>query len=226
MKTFKNYITERTADAYHIVFALKQGDFSSFAEFEKYLNENYEMETLGIGHFSYARAAKGGKDFVLKVSKSPTKYEDDAWWDFAHVAQEKSKTNSLFPKVVYLDAQHRFEGDEYKIGIAILERLTPWSIATGNEYGSQDYDQASADIERIFYSLNKVKDADQDPAGQARLWNTIENTCLDYNINVEEVIEMNNILSKISTNIDIHGDNFGYRADGSLVIFDPLSWRY
>lgn len=219
MKSFKQHLAERTVDAYHVVSALSLGEFDNFEEFERYLLNNYEMETLGSGNFSYARSTTGGKDFVLKVSRSPLSYKEDAWWDFAKLARKNSGRNSLYPKIPYIGELPRFEGDEHRIGVAIIERLSIWArTPTVTNF-------SSSMIESLFARAFRYTSG---PTPE-RLKLLMEHFEIVNNkiitVDLEEVIDFSKGLNSVSSALDLHDENFGLRADGSLVILDPLSWK-
>jgi hypothetical protein len=171
------------------------------------------METLGHGNFSYAQSTTGGKDFVLKVSKSPVLYKQDGWWKFAKLAQMKHPTNKIFPNILYTGALHRSPSDEHKIGVAIIERLTPWN--------KLESDITEAAVENLFTYAIHADPKKKDDQTIKMFYPTLSG----LGISVKDVFDFSKSVAKhVQTSWDLHDENFGVRADGSFVIFDPVAW--
>lgn len=103
-------IFERADQANEVVGILQIGltvdgdgnmiEITSDPEFRFFLKQHYRVIEIGSGAYSIVFAGTGGRDFVLKSSRTGLKAHYDRWYRFAKIARANQQ-NSLMPRILF-----------------------------------------------------------------------------------------------------------------------------
>lgn len=205
----KEIIIERTADAMDLANLLRAGSFSDTNELRTYLDKKYSIVEIGEGNFSTAYSGSGGKDYVFKISHTQEEYINDSWWEFAEAAKEYASTNSLFPKILY-SGELSTDGGNQALGIALLEYVNVGDAGIPRSYPYEVLDAIMSSRPNEKKRILDFLDQSYQHLDAYQFADFIEKT-----------------MRKLSGSPmwDMHKYNCGTRADGSLVVFDPVSFK-
>ena len=205
MKTFRQYLIEKAADAAVFIELLKADRFGTVPEVFEYLNsKDKRIERIGKGLFSVVYSKGTNPDYVLKVSKSGDHGKSDAWVDFAKIAMRES--GSLWPKILYGGTL----GDGGIIAIVEALIIDPDRLdLMFNEKFGMPFEDVSDDL---VYDI-----IDDDPRSDLVVGAAELCRC-----SVDELIRYVRVAHELGI-WDLHSENAGFRRNGEIVFFDPVS---
>jgi hypothetical protein len=197
---------------------LKNTSWKNPTQIIKWLKAN-GFKKIGKGYYANVYA-KPGHNRIVKISNQ----QDDCWISFAHWAMTKTN-NKYLPKIPWIKRwQGKREGIPQEFFVTIIERLQPLT----NQALAQITDPA------VLLGLYNYADLNSES------YQTIENTASKspgmkdlIHIDVEDYanhpfIKILHAVEKIGKKCrtDLHAGNFMVRADGTIVVTDPIAFGY
>lgn len=204
MKKFTAYITERAAQIEMLQAKLEQTPDLNVRDVQDWVIAQGGNE---IGRGQYGRAFVGDVGgWLIKLSKN-----DKGYWRFAEsVLSERTwEACHLFPKIKF---HHEFENSEWACTAVEKVKLIPqqeWRERMGR----------FAHVGPQFYLADYFRNPDIGPVREHA-----EAFMEAFNIKKEYLRFFFEYLTHIgTTRFDTHEGNMGLRANGELVIFDPVT---
>lgn len=219
-------LNERREQADTLISAIKLGMSPGGQKFngtEEFLTWVREIGGKEIGQGAYAVVYRGAEGkatdnhYVLKLS-----YGNDPWRDYANYCYQHpgiSDENSLFPHVLFYTDTPTWASK----GVAILEGLTVNQKRAEKLIGAPSIFGFKDTMKRVFKALvPPVGAGDPDDAKDA------ERICEQLGINPQDIISFHHKMVEIFGRtwlraFDVHSNNIGWRANGQVVFFDPIS---
>jgi len=198
---------------------------TSIEEFMKTLTRKYHVKKIGSGMYSNTYVARARDDilsyffgfpkkFILKISKSDNS-KRDRWADFVKIAQAEYPKNKMYPNIIAHQELSSESGKVIDVSIVEYVNVTKRSFGFRNaievflgdtyyylrEFGPDGPPPDHKDIDK-YYRLHHNLDL--------------------FNINHAEAIDlMQTVYINHKFEFDLHLDNFGFRSDNKVVVFDP-----
>lgn len=201
----------------------------SINAFNRYLKQQHGRVQVGQGYYSDAYVGGEGlsaAEYVLKVKRWELAWVSDPWFDtYGPYCYEHKPTNPLFPKVLYVGQPSWAPGQP----VALVEKL---------KFDSSKIQDLVERILRLtgiqtamhiaieLYSGSRTSRSswlDHDKARDFKLG--FDLLLKRLGSNSKDFTEFATVLASIANlrNLDMHGNNMGWRDNGELVISDPLS---
>lgn len=201
---------------------------NSLDSFNRYLRQQHGRVQVGQGYYSTAYVGGEGlstAEYVLKVKRRERAWTSDLWFDvYGPYCYENKPTNPLFPKVLYV-GQPSWSDQP----IALVEKLR------------FDYSIVEEHVLRIF-KLTGVRTAMHNAVELYSGTRTLRTSSMGADAAEDFKLGFNLLLKQLGSNpkdftefatamasmtdlrnLDIHGNNMGWRANGELVISDPIA---
>lgn len=204
-----------------------ENHFESWQQFKEYFYKNFTHKKVGAGQYSvvYLVKSKGmfsfmrgfPKEFVLKVSR-PDLTDKDSWGRFVPIANKKFAKNKLFPMIfAHLELENADGGQP--VDVSMIEYLT----VDPKSDRSKEIQRACGAVVEMFDTYGTDgPDPDEDEEDFEDFESYLDDLD-DLGIDQNSFKDMYNTLYKGRRfEYDIHTGNVGYRADGSVCIFDPV----
>ena len=206
LQTTSGEILEERVGELPLIVAQIEG--KGFSDIEDLLTSK-GAKRLGEGAFGVVYGKEGG--WVIKISKGDLFYEE-----FYKIAIQ-NRNNSIFPKF-NLDSHKEWKVTSTLSGEEITHR----------SYGMEEFDSG---LESAFWLKEQIPDL-QRSKGQFALnyliqdFEELEKRKEIFGNQYEDLLAYLREVNKIpNIRWDVHQDNFGFRKNGELVIFDPVSLR-
>ena len=222
-------LNERADQAAEIVGLLQSGmvvdpeqgmiQINNHNEFVDYLQQRYQITPVGEGFYSVVHKGDGN-DYVLKWSKSSDRADHDAWYKFTPVAQKSS--NKLMPKILYAGSA-KFKSS-FMYGIMETLKIPPedsFDNKIAKLFRRYNNDPTYGEIHMFDEAMGAVHDwlVDNEPGAPE---DELEEFLMMIGTDINEMKDFLKTVTPIG-DLDIHDQNIGYRPNGELVIFDPVS---
>ncbi len=224
--------TERAEQANTIKRAIETGVFlstktgkpvkvNSLDSFNRYLRQQHGIIQVGQGYYSDAFVGGEGlstAEYVLKVKNRD--HKKDPWFDvYGPYCYENKPTNQLFPKVLYV-GQPSWSDQP----MALVEKLRfDYNYVDDVMHQVWDFWDYPYDIVDVMAAAIQMR-ADRRQQDKAFL-EMFDELITELGSNLKDFTEFAKVIASImpsSDTLDIHGNNMGWRANGELVISDPL----
>lgn len=215
-------LNERREQADSLIAAIKLGmspDGQKFHGDEDFLSWVREIGGQEVGQGAYAIVYRGDateNHYVLKLSYGP-----DPWNDFASYCYQNTgivDKNPLFPRVLFYTSTPTWAG-----GVAVLEGLTVDHKKAEQLLGARSIFEFKDVMKQTFKALvPPVGAGDPDDVEYAKL------ICARLGISPQNVISFYHTMVEVVgrtwlRNFDVHSRNIGWRENGQVVFFDPVS---
>lgn len=213
-------LNERADQAAEIVGLLQSGmvvdpeqgviQIESDSDFSDYIQQRYQVEKIGEGLYSLVYQGQGN-DYVLKDSDP-----DDNWYKYAEFAKKSS--SPFVPKILFA-GEPRFPSNS-KYGVLEYLEIKPeghWNHHTREIFWNATIDSNESPFDWAMYEVFELA------AGKS-IYPEEAEEFLDL-IGVKDIGEFLKFINTVEKfgNLDIHDQNIGYRENGELVVFDPVS---
>jgi hypothetical protein len=215
-KTFKTYIKERKVQVPTLASIIRSNEWD-VDQVEFQLINNYGAEEIGSGAFAYVYAGEQ-KEVVAKVVEDT---RNDMFHKYAELAQKYRASNNLFPEVldiielsgrgaVYFIEHLTVAGDVYSKAVDFIHnddtfgQIWTARLASSRRYNPQYIEVLRNDIEHGFTDKGRyLKEIGFDLDKYLDWCSKIDVLKVEY--------------------LDLHRYNYGFRDDGSMVLFDPVA---
>lgn len=200
----------------------------SLDSFNRYLKQQHGRVKVGQGYYSDAYVGGEGlstAEYVLKVKRRERAWTFDLWFDvYGPYCYVNKPTNPLFPKVLYVG--HPDWSDQ---PIALVEKLR-FDMSKIQDLVERILRltgiQTAMHIAIELYSGSRTSRSswlDHDKARDFKLG--FDLLLKRLGSNSKDFTEFATVLASIADlrDLDMHGNNMGWRDNGELVISDPLS---
>jgi len=210
----ENYLTEKLSMAKHILdtlVGLESKDFDEFAvDSTNFLESTANGERIGSGAFAEVYGGKSGGGYVVKIVNYDPEYH--VFYGVSHYEK-----NPILPRFLNHREVRFLNGDVAQL--YILEKLDV-NYDNNTKFDKKFKLYSGEDLSetvRLIIKGTYEQYIDVDKA---------DKFLKEYaNRTFEELVEFSRILSKVEGGgyNDIHNENFGFDAQGGLVIFDPVA---
>lgn len=198
----------------------------SINAFNRYLRQQHGRVQVGQGYYSNAYVGGEGlstAEYVLKVKRWERSWMSDPWFDtYGPYCYEHKPTNPLFPKVLYV-GQPSWAEDQ---PIALVEKLT-FDVNTINGLIERyEAELGGSSIRRIMRdAVALFSGSDNAIIDQKSFRSAFNQLLTELGSNPKDFTEFAHVIVRIANlrDLDMHGNNMGWRDNGELVISDPLS---
>ena len=216
IKTTSSEILEERVGELPLIAAQIEG--KGFSDIANTLSSKSNITRLGDGHFGVAFSGKSG-GYVLKVTR-----DDEAYHKF-YLISLQNQNNPIFPKFVS-DVFREWKAPNGQIIRSYgIEKLIV-NVTENVKYlqsifvGGQN--KALWDIYGLQMIMEQFWETGPDSEEFIAISHNMNESDRDNLIKLSEIIDDNlGINNKII--LDTHKENFGFRPNKELVIFDPVS---
>jgi hypothetical protein len=221
-------LNERREQADSLIAAIKLGmspDGQKFHDAEDFLSWVREIGGQEVGQGAYAIVYRGDATedhYVLKLS-----YGFDPWNDFASYCYQNPgivDKNPLFPRVLFYISTPPWAPTRAPAwvsgGVAVLEGLTVDQKKAEQLLGARSIYEFKDTMKQTFKALMLPVGAGD--AARA------DYVCARLGVSPQDVISFYHTMVEVVgrtwlRNFDVHSLNIGWRENGQVVFFDPVS---